>query len=218
MPGEFHEQRNLEGYNSWGHKESDTTKCLTLHALEHWYIMTTTSNTNIQHLHKNSHITFQSTLKPVSEVLLCLMYRGCNWGAERRKWPAWDNTHETEWLGCKSVPSGSVLYSQPPLFLYMCTQENTLTHRHTLHTHTHTRTCTAQNTSCGSLISYHDDDQLFLQFDKLVCEARILHLLSMTLGKSLNLSETQSSNCAVGIFTELMTGYLGRAQHGAWTW
>ena len=136
------------------------------------------------------------------------MYRACNWDAERRKWPAWDNTHEMEWLDCKSVPSGSVLYSQPPLSLDMCTQEDT---------HTHTHLCTAQNTSCGSLISYRDDDQLDFCSLKPVCEVRILHLLSVTLGKSLNLSETQSSNCAVGIFTELMPGYLGRAQHGAWT-
>ena len=26
LPGESHEQRSLEGYNPWGHKESDTTK------------------------------------------------------------------------------------------------------------------------------------------------------------------------------------------------
>ena len=25
LPGEFHGQRNLAGYNSWGHKESDMT-------------------------------------------------------------------------------------------------------------------------------------------------------------------------------------------------
>ena len=30
LPGEFHGQRSLEGYNSsWGHKESDTTESLT---------------------------------------------------------------------------------------------------------------------------------------------------------------------------------------------
>ena len=26
LPGESHGQRNLEGYNPWGHKQSDTTK------------------------------------------------------------------------------------------------------------------------------------------------------------------------------------------------
>ena len=26
LPGEFHGQRSLVGYNSWGHKESDTTE------------------------------------------------------------------------------------------------------------------------------------------------------------------------------------------------
>ena len=26
LPGEFHGQRTLEGYNPWGHKESDTTE------------------------------------------------------------------------------------------------------------------------------------------------------------------------------------------------
>ena len=30
LPGEFHRQRSLAGYNPWGHKESDTTKQLTL--------------------------------------------------------------------------------------------------------------------------------------------------------------------------------------------
>ena len=29
LPGEFHGQRNLVGYSSWGHKESDTTEPLT---------------------------------------------------------------------------------------------------------------------------------------------------------------------------------------------
>ena len=26
LPGEFHEQRNLEAYSPWDHKESDTTE------------------------------------------------------------------------------------------------------------------------------------------------------------------------------------------------
>ena len=30
LPGEFHGQRSLEGYSSWGHKGSDTTERLTL--------------------------------------------------------------------------------------------------------------------------------------------------------------------------------------------
>ena len=30
LPGEFHRQRSLAGYSPWGHKESDTTKQLTL--------------------------------------------------------------------------------------------------------------------------------------------------------------------------------------------
>ena len=29
LPGEFHEQRNLAGYNPWGRRESDTTEQLT---------------------------------------------------------------------------------------------------------------------------------------------------------------------------------------------
>ena len=33
LPGEFHGQRNLMGYSSWGHKESDTTEGLTLFTL-----------------------------------------------------------------------------------------------------------------------------------------------------------------------------------------
>ena len=32
LPGEFHGQRSLVGYSSWGHKESDTTEQLTLWA------------------------------------------------------------------------------------------------------------------------------------------------------------------------------------------
>ena len=30
LPGEFHGQRSLAGYNPWGHKESDTAERLTL--------------------------------------------------------------------------------------------------------------------------------------------------------------------------------------------
>ena len=30
LPGEFHGQRSLMGYSSWGHKESDTAERLTL--------------------------------------------------------------------------------------------------------------------------------------------------------------------------------------------
>ena len=30
LPGEFHEQRSLEGYSPWDYKESDTTELLTL--------------------------------------------------------------------------------------------------------------------------------------------------------------------------------------------
>ena len=30
LPGEFHGQRSLAGYSSWGHKELDTTEWLTL--------------------------------------------------------------------------------------------------------------------------------------------------------------------------------------------
>ena len=30
LPGEFHGQRSLPGYSSWGHKESDLTEPLTL--------------------------------------------------------------------------------------------------------------------------------------------------------------------------------------------
>jgi len=31
LPGEFHGQRSLVGYSSWGHKESDKTEQLSLH-------------------------------------------------------------------------------------------------------------------------------------------------------------------------------------------
>ena len=30
LPGEFHGQRTLVGYNAWGHKDSDTTEQLTI--------------------------------------------------------------------------------------------------------------------------------------------------------------------------------------------
>ena len=29
LPGKFYGQRRLVGYNPWGYKESDTTKCMT---------------------------------------------------------------------------------------------------------------------------------------------------------------------------------------------
>ena len=31
LPGEFHGQRSLAGYSSWGHKDLDTTEQLSLH-------------------------------------------------------------------------------------------------------------------------------------------------------------------------------------------
>ena len=31
LPGKFHGQRSLEGYSSWGHKESDTTERLSMY-------------------------------------------------------------------------------------------------------------------------------------------------------------------------------------------
>ena len=37
LPGEFHGQRNLEGYSPWGHKVSDTTEQLTLHFYFHFH-------------------------------------------------------------------------------------------------------------------------------------------------------------------------------------
>jgi len=35
LPGEFHGQRNLVSYRSWGHKESDTTNTFTLYSKSH---------------------------------------------------------------------------------------------------------------------------------------------------------------------------------------
>ena len=32
LPGKFHGQRSLAGYNPWGHKESDMTEWLSMHA------------------------------------------------------------------------------------------------------------------------------------------------------------------------------------------
>ena len=36
LPGEFHRQRNLAGYSSWGHKESDTTERISLFTFIGW--------------------------------------------------------------------------------------------------------------------------------------------------------------------------------------
>ena len=33
LPGKYHEQRSLESYSPWGHKESDMTEQLSMHAL-----------------------------------------------------------------------------------------------------------------------------------------------------------------------------------------
>ena len=35
FPGKSHRQRNLAGYSPWGHKESDTTECLSTHTHTH---------------------------------------------------------------------------------------------------------------------------------------------------------------------------------------
>ena len=40
LPGEFHGQSNLAGYNPWGPKESDTTKWLTLSLSSVWEELT----------------------------------------------------------------------------------------------------------------------------------------------------------------------------------
>ena len=39
-PGEFHEQRSLAGYSSWGHKESDTTEQPSLSLVSLQYMTT----------------------------------------------------------------------------------------------------------------------------------------------------------------------------------
>ena len=55
------------------------------------------------------------------------------------------------------------VFSTTTFSIHVHTRGHTHTQTYTTHTHTHTHThrCTAQNTSCGSLISYHDDDQLY---------------------------------------------------------
>ena len=35
LPGELHGQESLEGYSSWGLKESDITEGLSIHACKH---------------------------------------------------------------------------------------------------------------------------------------------------------------------------------------
>ena len=35
LPGKPHEQRSLEGYGLWGHKESDTTEQLSMLTMKH---------------------------------------------------------------------------------------------------------------------------------------------------------------------------------------
>ena len=36
LPGEFHRQRNLAGYSSWGQKKSDTTERISLFTFTGW--------------------------------------------------------------------------------------------------------------------------------------------------------------------------------------
>ena len=43
LPGKSHEQKSLEGYNPWGHKESDTTERLTLFTSPWWSVVVFTS-------------------------------------------------------------------------------------------------------------------------------------------------------------------------------
>ena len=38
LPGEFHGQRSLVGYSSWGRKDSDTTEQLTLISAQHVFV------------------------------------------------------------------------------------------------------------------------------------------------------------------------------------
>ena len=38
LPGEFHGQRSLVDYSSWGHKDSDTTEQLTLISAQHVFV------------------------------------------------------------------------------------------------------------------------------------------------------------------------------------
>ena len=56
LPGEFHEQRSLEGYCPWGHKESDLTEQLTLSLFQgytdgsNWQIVCQSPCLKAQHL------------------------------------------------------------------------------------------------------------------------------------------------------------------------
>ena len=43
LPGKFHGQRSLVGYCPWGHKESDMTERLSMHAIIHTIYVSTTS-------------------------------------------------------------------------------------------------------------------------------------------------------------------------------
>ena len=49
LPGEFHGQRSLAGYSSWGHKESDTTEQLST-ALHNVILRNIIYRTNILYL------------------------------------------------------------------------------------------------------------------------------------------------------------------------
>ena len=64
LPGEFHRQRSLVGYNSWGHKESDTTERRTQHT---HYIITlgfylTLSATLMSERSQRRHVSYVSWL------------------------------------------------------------------------------------------------------------------------------------------------------------
>ena len=47
LPGEFHGQRNLEGYSSWGARKSDTTEQLSTH--KHTHILYIGNGTPLQY-------------------------------------------------------------------------------------------------------------------------------------------------------------------------
>ena len=50
LPGKFHGQRSLAGYNLWGCKESDTTECACAHTRAHTHTHTHTPDNLIREI------------------------------------------------------------------------------------------------------------------------------------------------------------------------
>lgn len=55
LPGKSHEQRNLEGYNPWGRRESDMTERLTTQSIMYETALQTHTSRSICYVGQNNH-------------------------------------------------------------------------------------------------------------------------------------------------------------------